>query len=187
MRVRSSVVSPVGAQAELLGGAVVPAVVTVINSVSPIVIEKITNFERWDDAESRIKKLLLRMYLAKVTLSLLSVFSQSSPSRLSVFTQSSLRLLSVSRRSVFSHSERDHAGRWPPRHRPIVRDRAVRTPSDVRPSPDAKPSPARRAVPPPRHPLASTPSHRRLHTPPNTPAPSPDRRGCGGGGGCGCG
>ena len=55
-----------GGLGEALGDAFVPAAVTVINAVSPVFIQKLTDFERWDDERSRVTRLLLRMYLAKV-------------------------------------------------------------------------------------------------------------------------
>ena len=52
-----------------------PAAVTVINAVSPVFIQKLTDFERWDDERSRVTRLLLRMYLAKVMNAVILVFS----------------------------------------------------------------------------------------------------------------
>ena len=64
-----------GGLGEALGDAFVPAAVTVINAVSPVFIQKLTDFERWDDERSRVTRLLLRMYLAKVMNAVILVFS----------------------------------------------------------------------------------------------------------------
>jgi len=52
--------------ASYIASSIVPGCVTAINSLLPILIDKITQFESWDSEKTVIKVLLIKMYLAKI-------------------------------------------------------------------------------------------------------------------------
>lgn len=56
-------------------GSIVPAAVTVINSMLPAIISLLTALEKWDDAGFAIKIMVTRLYLAKVLNVLIQMFS----------------------------------------------------------------------------------------------------------------
>jgi hypothetical protein len=55
--------------------SIVPAAVTVINSMLPAIISLLTKLEKWDDAGFAIKIMVTRLYLAKVLNVLIQMFS----------------------------------------------------------------------------------------------------------------
>ena len=52
--------------AEYFSGSIVPGCVTAINSIMPMLIDKITAFEKWDTEKTTVKVLLLKMYASKI-------------------------------------------------------------------------------------------------------------------------
>lgn len=53
----------------------VPAVVTIINSILPTIISLLTMLEKWDDVGFSIKAMVIRLYLAKMLNVLIQLFS----------------------------------------------------------------------------------------------------------------
>lgn len=53
----------------------VPAVVTIINSILPTIISLLTKLEKWDDVGFSIKAMVTRLYLAKMLNVLIQLFS----------------------------------------------------------------------------------------------------------------
>lgn len=49
-----------------ISASVVPASVTVINTIMPVIITKITEAEQWDDPKTHVKAMMSRMFLAKI-------------------------------------------------------------------------------------------------------------------------
>lgn len=49
-----------GGLSATIGVSIVPAVVSIINSVMPNVIKNLTNFEKWDGARDAVKQLVFR-------------------------------------------------------------------------------------------------------------------------------
>lgn len=68
----------IAAKADFLSGYVsslVPAVVTIINSLLPTIISLLTALERWDDAGFAIKAMVTRLYLTKILNVMIQLFS----------------------------------------------------------------------------------------------------------------
>ncbi|CAM9091484.1 unnamed protein product [Chrysoparadoxa australica] len=60
---------------EAIAASLVPAAVSVINGIMPVLIMKITNLEKWDREKTVVKMLTVRMYLAKVLNAFIQVLS----------------------------------------------------------------------------------------------------------------
>ncbi|TYZ66192.1 hypothetical protein PybrP1_007375 [[Pythium] brassicae (nom. inval.)] len=74
----SQIEEKIAAGAEFLGpyvSTLVPAVVTIINSILPTVISLLTKLEKWDDVGFSIKAMVTRLYLAKILNVLIQLFS----------------------------------------------------------------------------------------------------------------
>lgn len=69
---------PIAAEADFLSdyvSSLVPAVVTIINSLLPTIISLLTALERWDDVGFAIKAMVTRLYLAKILNVMIQLFS----------------------------------------------------------------------------------------------------------------
>jgi hypothetical protein len=75
--------------AEYFSSSIVPGCVTAINSIMPMLIDKITAFEKWDTEKTVTKVLLLKMYLAKILNVLIQFFSYLLLADPVMFTSSS--------------------------------------------------------------------------------------------------
>lgn len=74
----SQIQQRIAANAALLApyvSTLVPAVVTIINSILPTVIALLTKLEKWDDVGFSIKAMVTRLYLAKILNVLIQLFS----------------------------------------------------------------------------------------------------------------
>ena len=60
---------------ESFSSVLVPAVVTLINTITPMFVTLVTQLEAWDRPETKIRMLIFRMYLAKVLNAAIQVLS----------------------------------------------------------------------------------------------------------------
>ncbi len=60
---------------ESLSSVLVPAVVTIINTIMPVLVTLVTSFEAWDRPGTKIRMLIVRTYLAKVLNAAIQVVS----------------------------------------------------------------------------------------------------------------
>jgi len=60
---------------ESFASSIVPATVSIINTIMPILIKALTDFERWESQKVAIKQLVFRMYLSKILNLMLQVLS----------------------------------------------------------------------------------------------------------------